>query len=123
MGELNVMKKALRQQDETVVSQSKVADGYYKFYTKPEGVDAEVKIRYVININEFPAASEYQKDIYKRKGSDEVDKENNHYAILEMKDQVIFERENKDIRDLIYFNEFNLTMTREEYEDLIMKGE
>lgn len=119
MGELNVMKKALRQRGETAVKQSKIADGYYKFYVKSEGIDAETELRYVIDINAYPVASSHQTDIYVRKGSDEIDEENNHYAVLDIEEQVELERKDEDILDLMFHNEFDGIIDREEYEELI----
>lgn len=119
MAELNTMRRILRQNNLSYTSQKKFSDGHYRF-----GVEKSERFplgqAYIIDINAYPVASDFQTPVYIKKDSDEMREEEQHYALVNAVEHILLESESKKLLESSH-DEYMGVIPLKEYANLINK--
>jgi hypothetical protein len=113
------MRRILRQNNLSYTSQKKFSDGHYRF-----GVEKSERFplgqAYIIDINAYPVASDFQTPVYIKKDSDEMREEEQHYALVNTLEHTLLESESDKLLRSAH-SEYRVAVPLKEYKEQIMK--
>jgi len=119
MAELNTMRRILRQNSLSYTSQKKFSDGHYRF--EVEKTDKfPLGQAYIIDIQAYPVASDFQTPVYIKKDSDEMREDEQHYALVNTLEHTLLESESGKLLRSSH-SEFMTAIPLKEYKELVQK--